>query len=176
MKHSILFPNHTSWLNALKIGIPGYLCGVAVFAFSFWQCAFFSIVLATTETAAFLGASIIALLALLAGIIWYFLLILVFSLLLRLLWSNPPDWIKPSMHWFRVLYDFNVIIFATLPIFLIFLANVAVNEAAELAWSVNYRLQIEKILLNFSWLWIIAAAYLYQIESVVKNRGNPKKR
>ncbi|MBD2057031.1 hypothetical protein H6F88_13565 [Oculatella sp. FACHB-28] len=175
MKHSIFFPNHTSWLNALKISIPGYLCGVGVFAFSFWQYAFISIVLATAQGTNPLGILIIDLLALLAGIAWYFLLILIFSLLLRLLWSNPPEWLKPSMHWFRVLYDFNVIIFATLPIFLIFLAGVAANESIDLMKSASYQLHLEKVLLNFSWLWVIAAAYLYQIEFVVKNRRKVKK-
>jgi hypothetical protein len=117
MKHSIFFPNHTSWLNALKIIIPGYLCGVGAFAFSFWQCAFFYIVAVTTQTTNSLGILIISLLALLAGVVWYFLLILVFSLLLRLLWSNPPEWIRPSMHWFRVFYDFNVMILQLCPYF-----------------------------------------------------------
>jgi hypothetical protein len=176
MKHSIFFPNHTSWLNALKIIIPGYLCGVGAFAFSFWQYAFVSIVLSATQTTNPAGMLIIALLALLAGIAWYFLLILVFSLLLRLLWSNPPEWIKPSMHWFRVFYDFSVIFFATLPIFLIFLASVSTNQSINLIEPANHQFHLEKVLLNFSWLWIIVAAYLYQIEFVVKNRRIPKKR
>ncbi|NJL42041.1 MAG: hypothetical protein HC840_24085 [Leptolyngbyaceae cyanobacterium RM2_2_4] len=176
MKHSILFPHHTSWLNALKLAIPSYLGGVVVFTFGFWQYTAASVALAITQNAGSTAILCIAFLCLLGGAVWYLLLTLLFSLLLRLLWSKPPKWLKPSTNWRRILQNFSIATLSALPVLLAFIGHVLATEAVDFTKTATYQLNIEKVLLNFSWVWFITAAYLYQIEFVIKSQRKVKKR
>lgn len=176
------FPYPNAWSKALKLAIPTWLGAVGIFNLMFWQFIFLFILAIIDH---FPSPGIFLVFAagiLIADLIWYLLLILLYSLLLRLLWSEVPrfwQWIKLPKKKQDVLFGWAVSTLATLVPSLILLpftsycyySSDRFSEILEKFQYVEFTEEAKgKILIG----WYVTAAFLYQMKSVFKSRQRQK--
>lgn len=111
------FPYPSSWLKALGLAVPTWIGAVAIFSLEVWHFIFLLILAVVNHSPI---PSIIFVLAagmLIVSLIWYLLLILLYSLLLRLFWSELPQflhWMKPPSRMRDVFFGWAVSTLAVL--------------------------------------------------------------
>lgn len=168
-------PSFKAWRNALLLFIPAYGAATVVFLFAFWLFLLtFCILLPWYDTALlfFLG---VALIALVVGSIWYLLVNFLYSLVLRLLWDKPPSRLKSPQSFKQNLAHLGVAIAATFPIAAIYVIHLLWLGQVEALTRVDYKsIYAPDLMLKLSWLWIIAAAYVYQWKYLIDKRKNKK--
>jgi hypothetical protein len=111
-------PHPKSWLKALALSIPAYGGATVVFAFEFWRYSIVGCIVATASTEPE-GSKLffaIGAIALILSLLWLLLLVGVYSLFLKLLWSNPPLWSSPPKIGKLLIRDFPILVVAVLPI------------------------------------------------------------
>jgi len=167
-------PSFKAWRNALLLFIPTYGAGIVVFVFGFWLFLLtFCILLPWYELAVlfFLG---MALIALLVGSIWYLIVNLLYSLLLHLLWNKPPNWLITPQSLRQNLIHLGIAILATFPIGAIYIIHLLWISNLEVLTEIDYKAiyYAPDFILKLSWLWIIAAAYVYQWKYQLTSKRN----
>ena len=168
----------TCFVQATRLSIPTYLGGVMYFAFFFWSY------LMVWLHALVINSSMSPLLMLaaagfaIAGWSWYVLVRILYTLILKLLWSKPPQWLQVSPSKRSTLTNYAVIVFATLPVALIYALKMRFN----LHWLfVRPDADvIGDVMLGYFWLWWMASASCYSIARIkigrraIRNQHNLK--
>ena len=174
-------PSFGAWWKAAKLAIPAYCCATVIFAFNVWR--FFllgGIFVITGSGLEGLGFGLLFSLGILfLSLIWFILWSEIYTFLLKVLWSNPPQWLKLPTNSTMAKRDFSILTLSTLPITVLFLVYVAFNVSLrqEFLSAPSLRLTYDAFLLKFSWLWFISAACLYQQwDRVVLSRSRASRR
>ncbi|MEH2236135.1 hypothetical protein [Nostoc sp.] len=159
-------PYPKSWMMAIRLAIPAYIGATVLFAFEFWRyllvggLGFLSIT-SNGGLIFFFGVSAIALLL---ALIWFLILTRVYAFLLKLLWSNPPQWLILPKFRSLVIRDFGILVLSILPIVAVFAIYILFVSSFKQTFADlrTPRLTYDIFLLRSWWLWFISAAYLYQ--------------
>jgi hypothetical protein len=159
-----LFPSMSSWGHAAKLYVAAYV-GVVVFTSVFWFFLLTVPIAIMARTAEFLPFFFtLAIGSLLLGFAFYQVIRFVYWLFLKMLWSKPPQSITPKG--FRAsLHSFCILTVASLPLAIGCYLPMLVDLYAEMQTThqpVKPHALTPPIMMWFSWLWLIAAAYLYQ--------------
>ena len=173
------FPSFKAWRNAFVLFIPAYGAATVIFIFAFWLLFLTFCILLPWYGNPFLFFLGMGLIMLFVGSIWYLLINFLYSRFLRLLWDRPPSWLKSPQSPKQNLVHLGVAIAATFPI--------AVVYVVYLLWIGSFEALIESftqtdvksipapdVMLKLSWLWLIAAAYIYQWKYLIDNRRSKK--
>lgn len=177
------FPTFRAWRNALLLFIPAYGAGTVVFLFAFWLFFLTFCVLLPWYDTAFLFFLGFALLMLLAASIWYLLVNFLYSLLLRLLWDKPPSRLRSPQSFKQNLAHLGVAIAATFPIAAIYVIHLlwiggfeaSIDSFTEPNIKYIKPIYAPDLMLKLSWLWLIAAAYIYQWKYQLTNKKKSKR-
>lgn len=164
MKYPKWFPSVSSWIHAGELCISAY-AGLLLFPFFFWSAFLLSIVsTCLSDVVTSIQLLIFAIGMLLMGFGAYQLVLLLYGFVLKIFWSNPPKIIAPPK--FKAsLHGFGILVWATLPLAAIYCAIIAAEVHVELSTGIEIMKQpgfMTHFLKRFFWLWLIAAAYLYQ--------------
>lgn len=172
-------PSPGAWLKALGLAIPVWIWGiVAVLVTMSWQFIFL-FVLAVVHRSPIPNIFLVFAAGLLiADLIFYLLSVLLYSLLLRLMWSEVPrfwQWIKPPKKKRDVLFGWLVSKLSALVPALILLpftsycyySSVRFSEILE---KFKYVEVGEEVVGKMFIIWYVTAAYLYQARSLLKTR------
>jgi hypothetical protein len=158
------FPYRSSWIQAAKLYLVAYI-GVVVLTAFFWFFVLTGAISILFNGAEFLPFFLaVSIGALIAGFVFYQCLRLVYWLILKVLWSKPPQWLKQSG--FRAsLHSFSILTVATLPLAIVCYLPMFIDLYTKMETSryvAEYQDLTTPSLMWFSWLWLIASAYLYQ--------------
>lgn len=168
------FPYPSSWLKALGLAFPTWAGAVAFLSLEVWHFVF----LFTRSTA--IGSSSppyflrVAAMFLVASLIWYSLLVFLYSLLLRFLWREVPKslkWLSSPKGWKSILCGWAITTLAVLvgavP-FLVFgfQSSDFILETMHKRLGIEAEQALEKMFVG----WYVTAAYLYQALSVFKQQ------
>jgi len=157
------FPSFKAWWKATLLFLPFYGIALVIPIFIFWHFLVISVILTIEQVQAAAFAWAVTAGMLVSTIIGYFLILLIYSLVLKLLWSNPPQWLHPPQSLRKNLFHLSVAIGATLPISAINIFYLISIESVEALTQTNLKpIYLPKLLWKLSWIWLIAAAYLYQ--------------
>ena len=176
------FPSFRAWRNALVLFIPAYGACTVVFIFLFWLIFLTFCVLLPWYDPVFLFFLGIALVTLLIGTIWYLSVNFLYSRFLRLLWDKPPSWLKSPQSLKQNLSHLGVAIAAAFPIAAIYVIHLLwiggfealIHSFTEPNIKYIKSIPASDLMLKLSWLWIIAAAYVYQWKYRIDNRKSKK--
>ncbi|MBD2163862.1 hypothetical protein H6G04_05520 [Calothrix membranacea FACHB-236] len=157
-------PYPRSWMMAIKLAIPAYVGATVAVAFEFWRYSILGGLLAVTGNDGVIFFFLSSAIALLFALIWFLILTKLYKFLLKLLWSNPPQWLCLPKFKTLVMRDFGILVLSILPIVAIFAIYIffVTSYKQTLANLRTPRLTYDIFLLRYSWLWLISAAYLYQ--------------
>lgn len=174
----IWFPSPGSWIKAIGLAIPTWFGAVAVFSLEVWHGVFlfFLAVVAHAPSAALIFFLVYAAGFLAVSLIWYLLLILIYSLFLRFLWSELPRflrWIKPPNKWRDVLFGWSastlaVAIGAAPFLLLAFYSSDLIVETMRKRMDVSHEEVVSKMFGG----WFVAAAYLYHVRGLIGARNS----
>jgi hypothetical protein len=161
-------PYPKSWMMAIKLAIPAYFGATVVLAFEFWRYSLVGGLIAVTSNASnhsLIFFFAVAAITLLLALIWFLILTGVYTLLLKLLCSNPPQWLILPKFRSLVIRDFGILVLSILPIVAIFAIYILFFSSFKQTFADlrTPRLTYDLFLLKFWWLWLISAAYLYQL-------------
>ncbi|WP_414566529.1 MULTISPECIES: hypothetical protein [unclassified Anabaena] len=158
-------PCPLSWMMAIRLAIPAYFGATVVFGFEFWRYSLVGSFLAITDIDSSIFFLIVSVIALLLGLIWFLILAGIYRLLLKIMWSNPPQWLKLPKFRLLVIRDFGILVLSILPIVGIFAIHILL--ITNLQYTYNNlrtpRLTYDILLLRFWWIWLISAAHFYQV-------------
>lgn len=179
IKSPVWFPSPGSWLKAFGLAIPAWSGFVAVLSLGFWYLVFLSLLAFASDPPAPLDALVIMPLltagVLVTSLLWYLLLIWLYSLFLRFLWSEVPHflrWINPPKRKRNLLLGWGVSTLAvligsvpfSLPLFHLYSDYpITYNEVVLEAMR---RQVIDRMFIG----WYMSAAYLYHVTSVVQSK------
>lgn len=171
-------PSLKSWTLAIRLAIPAYGLATVVPAFEVWRFFLLGTLLSFSGIEGLLFLFAISLLYLLLALLWFLFWAGAYSLLLKLLWSDPPVWLRLPKTPVLVNRDFGVLVTSVLPIAIAFLIHVGLrlSLAYNLPTIESFRLTYETFLLNFSWLWFISAVFLYHSYYQIRARVRQRKR
>lgn len=172
------FAYPSSWLKALGLAAPNWIGVVGVFSLLFWQFIFLFILAVVDRSPSPAIFLVFAAGVLVASLIWYVLLILLYSLFLRLLWKQVPQclsWIKPPRIWQAIFFGWAVSTLAALVPALLFLPFTSYsfyssNRVTEILEKLNHVRITEEAIAKMFGIWYIVAAYLYQARSLLRSR------
>lgn len=101
----------------------------------------------------------------LVALICFSILAGVYALLLKFLWSNPPQWLRLPKFSSLVIRDFGILVLSILPIVVIFTIYTLFVTGLKQSFAdlKTLKLGYDIFLLKFWWLWLISAAYLYDL-------------
>ena len=171
------FPTFRAWRNSLLLFIPAYGAGTVVFLFAFWLFFLTFCILLPWYDIAFLFFLGMGLIALVVASIWYLLVNFLYSLLLHLLWDKPPSWLKSPKSLKQNLAHLGIAIAATFPIAAIYIIHLLWVANLEVLTKIDYKsIYAPDLMLKLSWLWIIAAAYVYQWKYQLTNKRTQKRK
>ena len=163
-------PYPRAWIMAVKLAIPAYLFATVILAFDFWRFFLGGCLIAIAGYKDLNVSLIFSAVILLLGLIWFLILAGIYTLLLKFLWSKPPQLLSMPSFKSLVIRDFGILMLSTLPItvifaiYILFVSNYentfADFKTPRLTYNILSTYNI--FLLRFSWLWLISAAYLYQ--------------
>lgn len=173
---SIWFPSFGSMLRALGLAIPTWFGLVIFFSLSAWQC-FVTLIFAMATDAplnVISGLAGFGLLFLVGSFFWYLLLVGLYSLVLRLFWSEVPqflNWLKPPKKKRDVLFGWLASSLAALvgvtPLVIVILFSGHGNDFT--IESRRYREALNQAFVEGALIsWFVVCAYLYQIRSVCR--------
>ncbi|NDJ23665.1 hypothetical protein GS682_18880 [Nostoc sp. B(2019)] len=172
---SAWLPYPQSWMMAVRLAIPAYLGANVIFAFEFWRYSLVGVLLTVTGNNGLILFLAISAIALLLALIWFLILTRVYALLLKLLWSNPPQWLSLPKLRLLIVRDFGILTLSVLPIVAIFAIYILLFTSFKQTFAdlKTPKLTYNIFLLRFWWIWLISAAYLYQF-SIRKITGHGK--
>lgn len=163
---------------AIRLAVIAYGFAVVVFAVEIWRFLILGCVVARFSIEGMLIGWAIALLFLLLGLLWFLFWAGAYSLLLNLLWSSPPKWLRLPKVSTLVNRDFGILISATLPLVVVLLAEVGLRVGLRYYFPTlsTFRMNYETFLLEYAWLWFVSAVFLYHGYYQVRARVMRKKR
>ena len=166
---------------AIRLAIPAYGLAAVAPAFFVWQSLFLGAAVVLSGAAGV--EDILFVLALfsvplLLGALWFLFWAGAYALLLRLLWSSPPKWLRLPQMSTLVNRDFGVLVSATLPLAITFLLQVGMKVSLRHRFPSfsSLRLSYETFLLESFWLWFISAVFLYHGYYLTRARARRRKR
>ena len=165
---------------AIKLAVPAYALATVAPAFEVWRFFLLGSLLpfAGVAGSGLLMVFAISLLALLIGLLWFLFWAGAYALLLRVLWSSPPSWLRLPKLPMLVNRDFGVLVTAALPIAIAFFAHVGLRASLQyrlLTFSA-FKMSYQTFLLEFFWLWFISAVFLYHGYDLIRARVRRRKR
>lgn len=172
------FPYPSSWLKALGLAVPFWMGAVGVFSLMSWQFIFLFILAVINRSPIPNIFLVFAAGISIASLIWYLVLILVYSLFLHLLWREVPKhlcWVKPPKSWKSTVFGWAVLtLAASVPALLLlpyssysFYSSSRFSEILEKLQYVEFNEEATgKMFVG----WYVTAAYLYQARSLLKTR------
>jgi hypothetical protein len=157
-------PSLRSWMMAIKLAVPAYCCATVVLAFEVWRFFLLGGIFAMTGTEGLAFFFLISIGALLLSLVWFLALAGLYALILKALWSNPPQWLRLPKIETLVNRDFGILVSSVFPISVMFLiyAFFSVSFRENLFIAKPLRLTYDLFLLKFAWVWLISAACSYQ--------------
>lgn len=171
-------PSWQAWAMAIRLAVPAYGLATVAPAFEVWRFFLLGSLLSFSGTEGLLIVFAVSLLALLIGLLWFLFWAGAYSLLLRVLWSSPPRWLRLPKLPMLVNRDFGVLVTAALPMAIAFFANVGLRASLRyrlLTFSA-FKMSYETFLLEFFWLWFISAVFLYHGYDLIRVRVRQRKR
>ncbi|MGV0026126.1 hypothetical protein [Phormidesmis priestleyi] len=105
---------------AVKLAVPPYLGATVIFAFEFWRYSVMGAILFVTGNNAAIFFFTVSSIGLLLAFVWFLILIGIYALLLKFLWSNPPKFFSLPGFKSLVIRDFGILVISLLPIVAIF--------------------------------------------------------
>lgn len=166
-------PSPSAWLKALGLAVPTWVGAVAVFSLEVWHFIFLLILAvgkhSSSATSVFLAfaAGFLA-----VSLVWYLLLVLLYSLLLRSLWLELPQflhWIKPPSRWRDIFFGWAVSTLAVLVGAAPFLMVAFYSSKLILETMQQWGLTDEDIIGKMFIGWYVTAAYLYQVRGLLSS-------
>jgi hypothetical protein len=142
-----------AWIKTLKLSVPFYMVLLPIVS-AFW-CAVIGAVITKeppfVTTAAFLG---------LIAVVVYLVQWGVWVLFLKLLWSDPPRWLRAAP-WHRQPIHFGVGLVAALPLALVLILHIPVGSQLYSKEAIMDFFTM--ILLRYSWIWVGCVVALYSL-------------
>lgn len=173
-------PRPRAWIQAIKLTVPAYLCFNLLYMMLFWEVFWVALIQLPIDrllSARILGSGL-GILGL--GLLWFLGLNGIYAVILRLLWSSPPQRFRiPPFHRL-VLRDFGVLLLSAFPLVLLGLLlnrsllldglrdstladpSVLYRPHYYQNYYYSYRDRYVEFFLGISWAWVIIAAYGYQ--------------
>ena len=169
-------PTRKAWTMAIRLAVPAYALAAIVPAVELWRFVLLGTLLSFVGIEEGLLGFAVALLFLLLGLLWFLFCAAAYSLLLRLLWSSPPKYLKLPMLSTLINRDFGILVTATLPVAITFFAYVGLEPSLyyHLPTPSTFRLSYETFLLECSWIWFVCAVFLYH--SYYRTRANVRRK
>lgn len=146
-----------AWIKTLKLSVPFYL-GLIPLVSAFWGTI---IVAVMAQNPYFLiPAAVIGLMAVALYLVQWG----VWALFLKLLWSDPPRWLRPAP-WHRQPIHFGIGLVAALPLVLILFLHIpGWHHSYTHSYSAENALEFSaRILKRYSWIWVGCVAALYNL-------------
>ena len=173
-KLPVWLPSPISWLKALGLAIPTWIGASAFFSLEVWHHVFL-FALATISTRSLNPGVFFLLFAagfLVISLVWYLLLILLYSLFLRLVLSKIPQflqWLKPPSRRRDVLFGWAASTLAVLigaaPFLLFtFYSSDLIVETMRKRMGIETEEAISKMFSG----WFVATVYFYHLRSLSK--------
>jgi hypothetical protein len=179
------------WLKALRLFFTLFLTGIAAGFLFFWLSLFTTLILSFTSlfvlapnsgfTWSLVFFVVFGFTVLMVSVGIYFLLLKIYSWVLRLLWDNPPQWTSPPGKFRHELSHLAVGLLSLVPVALLYLAFLFVLSGGSykaFAMFLLHSLTRESMIpitTNFftkvMWLFIPAAAFLYMLEAQSNKRA-----
>lgn len=185
-KPSIWFPSFGSILKALGLAIPSWL-GLAALP-SLFGCLCLAGAILAINTAAPMDAIVnlagVGLLLLVGSFFWYWLLVALYSLVLRFLWAELPKflrWLEPPKKKRDILFGWLALTLAALigvtPFLILALMSDRPNDfVLESRRYREYQEALDRTIGEGAQIcWFVICAYLYQLRNVCR-RAMTKKR
>ncbi len=155
----------SSLVKALLLVIPSYGLGLAVIAVATWLLFFLWLILMLSgqlETFPLIGLPI-ALLAI--GFAWYCFAKVIYSLLLRVFWSEPPKLVRTGGVR-EGLKTYGEILVVSLPLALVFASLIGLfgtlTDARSAGWLAGRMVSLmDVVLIRWFWLWLLSAVGYY---------------
>lgn len=163
---------------AIRLAVPAYCCATVIPAFEVWRLLLLAGTFAVTGTEGLTLFLLGSFGALLLSLVWFLAWVGAYALLLKILWSNPPQWLKLPKFSILINRDFSVLVLAVLPIAIAvciytgFTPILRQNPFTEKSLKLTYELLLPK----FAWIWLIAAACFYQWQWYSKPKEKVSKR
>ncbi|MGI0487523.1 hypothetical protein ACN4EK_18930 [Pantanalinema rosaneae CENA516] len=166
MKYPAWIPYPICWVKALQSSIPAFAGGGFVFLVEVTRFSLLSTVFAmfpNEQLAAIVGFTV---LVAALSLLWYFVLLFVYSAILQLFWSRPPTWLTPKSS-LGIAQGWLIGLLAT------FLACLVVFQRIPPLSSLSKLPSEDMKHLLIAW-WIVAA-YLYQLTFLLGQRWQKPK-
>lgn len=181
-KKSIWIPSPSCWLKAMGLAIPVWVGGTAIFSLEVWHGTFLVILAAfnSAPLTVIKGLSLFAVGFLFVSLVWYLLIVVLYSLTLRFLWKELPQflhWLKPPQKKRDVIFGWAASTIAVLvgaaPFLLMtFYSSRLIMESLKLR-GLTTDLIVGKMFSG----WYVTAIYLYHLRSYINfNYRNRKAR
>jgi hypothetical protein len=151
-------------IKAFKLSLLAYAGGL-VFGVFFWDSVLLALILMHPLSL------VLALMALVAGMLWHVILWGVWSAVLKIFWSSPPRWLRAAP-WQKQPLHFGVALMASLPLAIVMLARFGMTYGQMYQTTWGYVTLWEHqasgelfsaIALRFYGLWVGAAMACYTV-------------
>jgi hypothetical protein len=169
MKYPKWVPGLRAWGKAIGLAIPAY-CGVLSFAIFSWFFSYMAILVLFDSPKASLVFLSLSVGSLAMAFLWYVLLLFCYSFVLRLFWSDPPEWLKPPKRWSDILSNLAILLISSLPISTVLIIQAWIKVGLKAMAMQTYRIHSPDVIFNLFWLWLISAAYCYQFRHLSLQR------
>lgn len=180
-KKSVWIPSPSCWLKAIGLAIPTWVAGSAIFSLEVWHGVFL-VVLAAFKSAplsVIKGLSLFTVGFLLVSLAWYLLIVILYSLALRFLWKELPQflcWLKPPQKKRDIIFGWlastiAVLVGAAPFLLMTFYSSRLIIESLNLRGITN-DLIVGKMFSG----WYLSAIYLYHFRSYINFNFNPRSR
>ena len=163
---------------AIRLAIPAYGCATVVLASFIWHFFLLGGLFSFTGVPEVIFCFVMSLLVLMMTLLWFMAWTGLYSLLLRLLWSSPPQWLRLPKARTLINRDFGILVTAALPMAAIFLTHVGLRVSLSrrlptLEWV---KLIYADFLLDYAWVWFLSAVFLYHGYYQVRAKAKERKR
>lgn len=172
------FPYPSAWLKALGLAVPSGIGAVIALSLLSWQFVFL-FVLAVVDRLPIPNIFLVfAAGTFIASLVWYLLLVLLYSLFLRLLWQQIPkafSWIKPPKNWGAVFFGWMILTLAAMVPALVLLPFTSYcfyssDRFSEILRKLQYVEFTEEVTAKIFGIWYVLAAYLYHFKDLFEPR------
>lgn len=175
-------PYPSSWLKALGLAVPIWIGTVGVFNLMSWQFIFLYILVVVNRSPIPDIFLIFAAVTLIASLIWYLVLTLLYSLFLRLLWREVPKslgWLKLPKSWSSIFFGWIVsTLAASIPALLLLPYSAysfySSDRFSEILEKLKYIEFTDEAIGKMFVGWYVTAAYLYQVKSLLRSKRKIK--
>ncbi|HEY9696760.1 MAG TPA: hypothetical protein V6D10_05825 [Trichocoleus sp.] len=151
--------------HAFKLFISAYALGVVLFGVWFWIAIFLGVAtsIAALNPIPFTVLVLIGILILLTGLLWYLFLGFFYSILLKIMWSKPPQWARPFCSKEQALKNYGIAIAASFPLAIIIFLHISFHSGIRTfdEFYVSPKGYALETIFQLWWLWFITTFSLY---------------